>query len=214
MASKSISREFLDRVLDPELRNFFNKSSSKVKDFLYLVFQKGFQAGYNKGIEDGKYRGIFEIKKLEKEAIESSSFKTGLIFYGRASHKGYIVNYITSALLSVFGIGLVLILFLYHDIKNTVYTITNDHIRIRKGILTKANRYIDLWRVQEIHLQEDIFNKLTNTIDLEVFYLNGHLNVFKLKGLPAGKNIHERLRDAVEVAKQKKILYLTEMELN
>ena len=214
MASKSISREFLDRVLDPELRNFFNKSSSKVKDFLYLVFQKGFQAGYNKGIEDGKYRGIFEIKKLEKEAIESSSFKTGLIFYGRASHKGYIVNYITSALLSVFGIGLVLILFLYHDIKNTVYTITNDHIRIRKGILIKANRYIDLWRVQEIHLQEDIFNKLTNTIDLEVFYLNGHLNVFKLKGLPAGKNIHERLRDAVEVAKQKKILYLTEMELN
>lgn len=214
MASRLISRESIDKVLDPELRNFFDRSSKKVRDFLYLIFRKGFQAGYNRGIEDGKYRGIFEIKKLEKEAIESSSFKTGLIFYGRASHKGYIINYITSVLLSVFGIGIFLIFYLYHDIKNTVYTITNDHIRIRKGILTKANKYIDLWRVQEIHLQEDIFNKLTGTVDMEISYLNGHLNIFKLKGLPANKNIFERMRDAVEVAKQKKILYLTEIELN
>ena len=202
------------KFIDPKLKTFLKNKSKKVRKVLYHIFQKGYDAGYQNGYKAGTYKSLFEIKKLEKEAYESVSHRTGLLYYGRASHRAYIWNYLTCFLLSFIGIGIILLIYLYHDIKNTVITITNDHIKIRKGILTKANRYIDLWRIQEICMQEDIFNRLSKTVDLEITYVNGHHTTLKLKGIPSEKNVHERLLDAVEVAKNKRILFLTETAFN
>ena len=51
-------------------------------------------------------------------------------------------------------------------------------------------------------------------MDIEITYVNGSTNTITLKGIPANKKVDERLRDAVEVAKHKRILFMTESVFN
>jgi uncharacterized membrane protein YdbT with pleckstrin-like domain len=86
------------------------------------------------------------------------------------------------------------------------YRISSRSIDYEVGVFSKRVETVPLWRVLDIELQQTFFERILGIATINVITKDPGTPALALRGLPASREIFERLRDACEVARQQRVL--------
>jgi uncharacterized membrane protein YdbT with pleckstrin-like domain len=129
-----------------------------------------------------------------------------VIFDGSPSYKAWFWQYVIASILSVVLVGIVWILILNAKRKAQRVTITNRTIDYETGVLGKKIETLQLWRVQDIDFRQSFFDRLLGIATIYVFTKDLTDPELVLRGLPASREVFDKLKDASELAKQSRVV--------
>lgn len=95
--------------------------------------------------------------------------------------------------LSIFGIGLLIIVGAYLNVKNTFYVVTTDGIYVKKGILSRNVKKIGYGKIQNISFSQGIFGN---------YFDYGNVNI----STAGSEGVEMRLRSIIEPKKVQEMI--------
>jgi len=102
-------------------------------------------------------------------------------------------------LLSIVGLFGIVGTFLKHA--TTRYKLSLRRIEFERGILSKQVDSLELWRVLDLKFSQNVFDRMLGVAKITVVSTDQSTPELVLYGLPNGRAIFERLRDAVQTAR-------------
>jgi uncharacterized membrane protein YdbT with pleckstrin-like domain len=96
--------------------------------------------------------------------------------------------------------------------RNELIEITNQRLRITRGIFSKRTDELELYRVQDITFLQPFVLRLFNMGTLLLTTGDVSSPELRLEGIPADSNLRDRLRDAVEACRDRKRARVTEID--
>jgi membrane protein YdbS with pleckstrin-like domain len=137
--------------------------------------------------------------------------KPALVIYeGAPSWKAWFWSYVAAFVLSLAVIGLVWILVLHLTRKASRYKLTDRTIDYESGVFSKQIETLQLWRVQDIDFQQSLLERILGIARIRVFTKDVTDPELVLRGLPASREIFDKLKDATELARQQRVIGLVE----
>lgn len=147
-----------------------------------------------------------------------------LIFHGPAKHQAYAWDYVKWVLVSVAAgvfatllgyidlfaswplwllsfIGLPGMLWTFLRHSTTRYKITLRRIELESGVLSKSLDSLELWRVLDVKYSQNLWDRILGVARVTVMSTDQSTPELSLYGLPNARELFERLRDAVQVAR-------------
>lgn len=92
------------------------------------------------------------------------------------------------------------------------YTITNERVKIRSGLLGKTYEYIDLIRIQDLKHTQSFGERLLKIGDVTIYSHDANQPEYVLSNVKNPDNVYEILHRAIKQARQEKGLgYQEEM---
>jgi membrane protein YdbS with pleckstrin-like domain len=131
-----------------------------------------------------------------------------LIFEGTPSWKAWFWRYVL-AFATVVGI-LLAVPFLQLARKSTKYRITDRNIDCESGVFSKRIETLQLWRVRDLDFRQTFWDRLLGVARIHVFTTDVTDKELILVGLPASREIFDRLKDAAELARQQRVVGMVE----
>ena len=86
----------------------------------------------------------------------------------------------------------------------TTYTLTEDKLLIDSGLLVTKQEEILLYRIMDITLTRNIFQRMSNLGTVTIRSADKTTPYLELKNIPNSKELKNQLSDLVEAAKDKK----------
>jgi membrane protein YdbS with pleckstrin-like domain len=102
-------------------------------------------------------------------------------------------------LLSFVGLFGIVGTFLKHATSR--FKLTLRRIELERGILSKSIDSLELWRVLDLKYTQNVFDRILGVGRITVMSTDQSTPELVLYGLPNGRAIFERLRDAVQIAR-------------
>ncbi len=102
-------------------------------------------------------------------------------------------------LLSFVGLFGIVGTFLKHATSR--FKVTLRRIELERGILSKSIESLELWRVLDLKYSQNVFDRILGVGRITVMSTDQSTPELVLYGLPDGRAIFERLREAVQVAR-------------
>ena len=147
-----------------------------------------------------------------------------LLYYGPAKHRAYALDYVKWALASVAGgvlayllglielfqswplwvlsfIGLPGMLWTFLRHSTTRYRISLRRIEFERCILSKSLDSLELWRVLDVKYSQNIWDRMLGVARVTVMSTDQSTPELCLYGLPGSRELFEKLRDAVQLAR-------------
>jgi membrane protein YdbS with pleckstrin-like domain len=132
--------------------------------------------------------------------------KQTIIFEGAPSWKAWFWSYLVAGVLSLVVVGLVWLLVLELRRKGTRYKLTGRTIDIEAGILSKHIDTVQLWRVQDIDFRQGLIDRIFGVANIHITTTDRSTPELNLRGLPASREVFERLKDAADLARQQRVI--------
>jgi uncharacterized membrane protein YdbT with pleckstrin-like domain len=126
------------------------------------------------------------------------------IWEGRPSHVKDLGYYSLCLILAPLIIPLVLMLWRYLDTRCHQYDITNERLRVSKGVLSKRTKETELYRVTETSLDQPLFLRLFRRANVVVRVAGGAKSEIVIRAIPGAPAVREDLRRCVETMRDKK----------
>jgi uncharacterized membrane protein YdbT with pleckstrin-like domain len=126
------------------------------------------------------------------------------IWKGRPSHIKDLGYYSLCLLLAPLIVPLVLMLWRYLDTRFHQYDITNERLRVSKGVLSKRTKETELYRVTETSLDQPLFLRLFRRGNVVVRVANSAKPEIVIRAIPGASAVREDLRRCVETMRDKK----------
>jgi membrane protein YdbS with pleckstrin-like domain len=101
-------------------------------------------------------------------------------------------------------IGLVWLLVLHIARKSTRIRITTSTIDIESGVFGKDISTMQLWRIRDIDFHQSFMERVLGVARIHVVSQDAQEPSVMLRGLPAGKQLFNELRDCIAIARQSK----------
>lgn len=133
-----------------------------------------------------------------------------VIFEGSPSWKAWFWSYIAAGVLSLVLVGLVWLLVLELRRKGTRYKLTGRTIDLESGIFSKHIDTVQLWRVQDIDFRQSFIDRVFNVANIHVTTTDKSTPELNLRGLPASREVFEKLKDAADLARQHRVVGVVE----
>lgn len=133
-----------------------------------------------------------------------------VIYEGSPSWKAWFWSYVAAGVLSVVIVGLFWMLILNLKRSGRRFKITQRAIDYEDGLLTRRLETLQLWRVRDIEFRQSLLDRMLGIATIHVFTTDVTDPVLVLRGLPASREIFERLKDAAEGARQQRVVGLVE----
>ncbi len=130
--------------------------------------------------------------------------KEKIIWKGASSQWINFLFYFICVLLSPFVVGIFMAIWKYLDTKNRVYTITNERIILRKGILSKTTNEIELYRIKDFTVEEPFFMRLLGLTHIYLKTADYTHPQMRISGLKDGMRIKEQLRISIDIRRDVK----------
>jgi uncharacterized membrane protein YdbT with pleckstrin-like domain len=147
----------------------------------------------------------------EKGATPAGKLRAAeLIFEGAPSWKAWFWSYVAAFVLSLAVVGLVWLLVLHLVRKSTRYKVTDRNIDTEAGVFSKKVETLQLWRVRDIDFRQSFWERILGIARIHVFTKDVTDPELVLRGLPASREIFEKLKDAAELARQSRVVGLVE----
>jgi len=109
-------------------------------------------------------------------------------------------------LLSLVGVGLVIILVRWLRNMSSAYVITDQRLIVRNGLLMKSIDEIELYRIKDVRVVFSVINQITDigTIIITSTDRTTGDKEFLLRDVPAARERREGLRKLVDRARQRR----------
>lgn len=86
--------------------------------------------------------------------------------------------------------------------KATRVRVTNRSIETEIGILSKRIEVAELWRVKDLRYRQSFLDRVLGIAHIEVFTKDVTTPNLEIVGLPASRQLFEKLRDSIEIQRQ------------
>jgi uncharacterized membrane protein YdbT with pleckstrin-like domain len=91
------------------------------------------------------------------------------------------------------------------------YRITNLTVEFQRGVFSTAIDNLELWRVNDIGYHQNLFDKILGVSTVHLDTQDASHPELELIGLPPGRQIYDRLKESVHIARQaRNVLGVTE----
>ncbi|NUQ76706.1 MAG: PH domain-containing protein [Polyangiaceae bacterium] len=146
------------------------------------------------------------IERKESAALASQT----IIFEGTPSWKAWFWSYIAAGVLSLVVVGLVWLLVLELRRKGMRYKLTGRTIDLESGIFSRHIDTVQLWRVQDIDFRQSFIDRVFNVATIHITTTDRSTPELNLRGLPASREVFEKLKDAADLARQQRVVGVVE----
>jgi uncharacterized membrane protein YdbT with pleckstrin-like domain len=106
--------------------------------------------------------------------------------------------YVLWLLLFWLVIPLFILLWQWLVIRNTVYELTSERLKLRRGVLNKHLDEVELYRVRDYKLEQPFFMRLFGLGHILLQTSDRSHPSLRLRAIRDGERIYERIRAAVE----------------
>lgn len=121
------------------------------------------------------------------------------IWEGNPSHWNNFGAYVLSViLLPVFGLGLILFLVKYLELRYTRYRLTDQRLQITQGVFSRTTKNLELYRVKDLRLERSFLQRMAGIGSIAMVTSDFVLKNFSLEGVPDSEHLFEEMRRAVE----------------
>ena len=93
----------------------------------------------------------------------------------------------------------------------TRYSLTEDKLLIDSGLLVSKQEEILLYRILDITLTRNVFQKMSGLGTITVMAADKSTPAFEIKNIPNSKAVKNKLSELVEQARDKKKIYSREL---
>jgi uncharacterized membrane protein YdbT with pleckstrin-like domain len=101
-------------------------------------------------------------------------------------------------------VPLFILLWQWLVIRNTVYELSSERLRLRRGVLNKHLDEVELYRVRDYKLEQPFFLRLFGLGNIIMHTSDRSHPVVRLRAIRDGEQLYERLRAAVEDCRARK----------
>jgi membrane protein YdbS with pleckstrin-like domain len=135
---------------------------------------------------------------------------TVVIYEGYPSWKAWFWSYLLAGVLSIVLVGLVWMLILNVRRKARRYKITQRTIDYEVGVFSRRVETLQLWRVKDLDFRQSFMERLLGIATIHVFTSDVTDPEIAIRGLPASREIFDRLKEATEMARQQRVVGIVE----
>jgi hypothetical protein len=126
----------------------------------------------------------------------------GTIFAGRIRHRAYLGEYLGWGLLSLVAIGLPFLAWRWLKTRSERWVIDGKRIERTVGVLARRTDSLELWRIRDLAHLQTFADRLFGDGRIVVHSDDATDPVLVIAGLPAHREVYERLRAAVESSRR------------
>lgn len=131
-------------------------------------------------------------------SCETATRKQAIVDIKYSSHpsmfKNNPVGFILAILLiPVFGLGILILLWWYLQVKSSKLTVTDGEILYEKGLLNKEHSEINISSIRTIRVKQSFFNRIFGVGTIEI-YTAGDNPEFIAKGMPDPNSVREMIK--------------------
>jgi uncharacterized membrane protein YdbT with pleckstrin-like domain len=112
--------------------------------------------------------------------------------------------YVLWILLFWLVIPLLVMLWQWLVIRNTVYELTSERLKLRRGVLNKHLDEVELYRVRDYKLEQPFFLRLFGLGNILLQTSDRSHPSLRLRAVRDGEQLYERVRAAVEECRARK----------
>jgi uncharacterized membrane protein YdbT with pleckstrin-like domain len=94
--------------------------------------------------------------------------------------------------------------------KSARYRITSRNLDTEHGIVSKQIETLQLWRIRDLDFRQSFTDRLLGIAQIRVFTADVSDPELILKGLPASRDVFDKLKDAAELARQQRVVGIVE----
>ncbi len=126
------------------------------------------------------------------------------LWRGRPSQLVNLGWYVLWLLLFWLVIPLFIMLWQWLVIRNTIYELTSERLKLRRGVLNKVLDEVELYRVRDYKLEQPFFMRLFGLGHILLQTSDRSHPSLRLRAIRGGEQIYERIRVAVEDCRTRK----------
>ena len=126
------------------------------------------------------------------------------LWRGTPSQLVNLLWYVLWILLFWLVVPLFILLWQWLVIRNTVYELTNERLKLRRGVLNKHLDEVELYRVRDYKLEQPFFLRLVGLGNIVLQTSDRSHPSVRLRAIRDGEQLYERLRAAVEECRARK----------
>lgn len=127
-----------------------------------------------------------------------------MIYEGSPSQLTNFGYYMLCLILAPIGVGVIMFLVRYLQTKFTTYTITDETITNRTGILSRTTNETELYRVKDIKLDEPILLRLFGLSTITLITSDKNTPTIILYAVKEGESLRKKIRLVVEARRDAK----------
>lgn len=109
---------------------------------------------------------------------------------------------IAAAVVAAFGIGWYV--FIHLEKRSTHVRISTQTIDLERGIVSRNIDTVQLWRIRDIDFEQTVSERMLGIARLRILSHDAMQPELILRGMPGNREVFDRLRDAIAIARQSK----------
>jgi membrane protein YdbS with pleckstrin-like domain len=108
------------------------------------------------------------------------------------------------AILIPIALGLISIFITTLVRRSTRVRMTNRSVENEQGVFSKKIDVLELWRIRDVRYKQSLLDRILGIAHIEVFTKDVTSPHFEIVGMPASRQVFEKLRDSIEIQRQSK----------
>jgi membrane protein YdbS with pleckstrin-like domain len=100
------------------------------------------------------------------------------------------------------AIGLFVMLAMSLHRRSRIVRITTTGIEVEQGVLSKRIDVVELWRCRDVRYRQSLLDRMMGVAEIEIFTEDPGTPRLTIIGMPASRQLFDRIRDAVESARE------------
>jgi len=86
--------------------------------------------------------------------------------------------------------------------RSRVFRVTTTNIESEYGLLSKKIDVLELWRCRDVRYVQSFFDRILGIAHIEIHTADVTTPILQIVGLPASRQLFERVRDSIEIQRQ------------
>jgi membrane protein YdbS with pleckstrin-like domain len=86
--------------------------------------------------------------------------------------------------------------------RSKVFRVTTSNIESEYGLLSKKIDVLQLWRCRDVRYQQSLIDRILGIAHIEIHTADVTTPMLEIVGVPASRQLFERIRDAIEIQRQ------------
>jgi membrane protein YdbS with pleckstrin-like domain len=100
------------------------------------------------------------------------------------------------------ALGIIAFFALHFWRRSKVFRVTTSNIESEYGLLSKKIDVLELWRCRDVRYVQSFLDRILGVAHIEIHTADVTTPLLQIVGLPASRQLFERIRDSIEIQRQ------------